>query len=94
MRDYGLSAYDAGVLVAEQTTALFYETVAKGRDPKLAANWVTGDFFAALNRSGRTIEDPPVSAVQLGALLDLMARQHDQRQDRQGRVRGDGRDRR
>jgi aspartyl-tRNA(Asn)/glutamyl-tRNA(Gln) amidotransferase subunit B len=70
--DYGLSAYDAGVLVAEQTTALFYETVAQGRDPKLAANWVTGDFFAALNRTGRTIEDPPVSAKQLGALLDLM----------------------
>jgi aspartyl-tRNA(Asn)/glutamyl-tRNA(Gln) amidotransferase subunit B len=72
MAEYGLSAYDAGVLVAEQTTALFYETVAQGRDPKLAANWVTGDFFAALNRTGRTIEDPPVSAKQLGALLDLM----------------------
>jgi len=51
---------------------LFYETVANGRDPKLAANWVTGDFFAALNRTGRTIEDPPVKAVQLGALLDLI----------------------
>ena len=72
MRDYGLSAYDAGVLVAEQATAVFYETVAKDRDPKLAANWVSGDFFAALNRTGRGIEDPPVSAVQLGALLDLM----------------------
>ncbi len=72
MRDYGLSAYDAGVLVAEQATALFFETVARGRDPKLAANWVTGDFFAALNRTGRTIEDPPVSAAHLGALLDLM----------------------
>ncbi len=72
MRDHGLSAYDAGVLVAEQTTAMFFETVARGRDPKLAANWVTGDFFAALNRTGRTIEDPPVTAVQLGALLDLM----------------------
>ena len=72
MTDYGLSAYDAGVLVAEQTAALYYETVARGRDPKLAANWVTGDFFAALNRTGRTIEDPPVSAAHLGALLDLM----------------------
>ena len=71
--EYGLSAYDASVLVAEQATALYYETVAKGRDPKLAANWVTGDFFAALNRTGRTIEDPPVSAAHLGALLDLMA---------------------
>ncbi len=72
VRDYGLSAYDAAVLVAEQTTALFYETVAKGRDAKIAANWVTGDFFAALNRTGRTIDDPPVTAAQLGALLDLM----------------------
>src|SRR3984885_3578196 len=72
MADYSLSAYDAGVLVAERTTALFYETVAKGRDAKLAANWVTGDLFAALNRTGRTIEDPPVQAVQLGALLDLI----------------------
>jgi aspartyl-tRNA(Asn)/glutamyl-tRNA(Gln) amidotransferase subunit B len=70
MRDYGLSVYDAGVLVAEQTTALFYETVARGRDPKIAANWVTGDFFAALNRTGRTIEDPPVSAEHLGQLID------------------------
>jgi aspartyl-tRNA(Asn)/glutamyl-tRNA(Gln) amidotransferase subunit B len=73
MSDYGLSVYDAGVLVAEQKTALFYETVAHGRDPKIAANWVTGDFFAALHRTGRTIEDPPVEAVQLGALLDLIA---------------------
>jgi aspartyl-tRNA(Asn)/glutamyl-tRNA(Gln) amidotransferase subunit B len=73
MNDYGLSVYDAGVLVAEQTTALFYESVANGRDPKIAANWITGDFFAALNRTGRTIEDPPVTASQLGALLDLIA---------------------
>ena len=73
IRDHGLSAYDAAVLVADQATARFYETVAKGRDPKLAANWVTGDFFAALNRTGRTIENPPVSAEHLGALLDLMA---------------------
>src|SRR5580704_2312760 len=73
MTDYGLSAYDAGVLVAEQSTALFYETVAKGRDAKIAANWVTGDFFAALNRTGRTIADSPVSATSLGKLLDLIA---------------------
>jgi aspartyl-tRNA(Asn)/glutamyl-tRNA(Gln) amidotransferase subunit B len=73
MRDYGLPVYDAGVLVAEQATADFYETVAKGRDSKLAANWVMGDFFAALNRTGRTIDDPPVTADGLGRLLDLMA---------------------
>ncbi|MCL2430880.1 MAG: Asp-tRNA(Asn)/Glu-tRNA(Gln) amidotransferase GatCAB subunit B, partial [Alphaproteobacteria bacterium] len=70
---YALPAYDAGVLVAEQATADFYEAVAKGRDPKLAANWVIGDFFAALNRTGRSVGDSPVSAAALGKLLDLMA---------------------
>ncbi len=71
--EYGLTPYDAGVLVAEKATAEFFETVAKGRDAKIAANWVTGDFFAALNRTGATIETSPVSAANLGALLDLMA---------------------
>jgi aspartyl-tRNA(Asn)/glutamyl-tRNA(Gln) amidotransferase subunit B len=73
MRDYGLPAYDAGVLVAEQAIADFFETVAKGRDGRLAANYVTGDLFAALNRTGRTINDSPVSAAALGSLLDLLA---------------------
>jgi aspartyl-tRNA(Asn)/glutamyl-tRNA(Gln) amidotransferase subunit B len=71
--EYGLSPYDAAVLVAEQATAQFYETLARGRDPKQAANWLTGDYFAALNRLGRSIEDPPVSAEALGGLLDLIA---------------------
>jgi len=73
IQSYGLTPYDAGVLVAEKAIAEFFEVVAKGRDAKLAANWVTGDFFAALNRSGRPIEDPPVTAAALGGLLDLMA---------------------
>ena len=73
VRDYGLTPYDAAVLVAEQSTAAFFETVASGRDARLAANWITGDFFAALNRTGRTIETSPVTAENLGALLDLMA---------------------
>jgi aspartyl-tRNA(Asn)/glutamyl-tRNA(Gln) amidotransferase subunit B len=73
MREYGLPAYDAGVLVAEQAIADYYETVAKGRDGRLAANYVTGDLFAALNRTGRTIADSPVSAQALGSLLDLLA---------------------
>jgi aspartyl-tRNA(Asn)/glutamyl-tRNA(Gln) amidotransferase subunit B len=72
-RDYGLSAYDARVLVAEQATADYYEAVARGRDPKQAANWVMGDLFAALNRTGRGIADSPVSAASLGRLLDLIA---------------------
>jgi aspartyl-tRNA(Asn)/glutamyl-tRNA(Gln) amidotransferase subunit B len=73
MLQYGLPAYDAGVLVAEQATADFYETLAAGRDPKLAANWMLGDFFAALNRTGRGIADSPVSAAGLGGLLDLIS---------------------
>jgi aspartyl-tRNA(Asn)/glutamyl-tRNA(Gln) amidotransferase subunit B len=73
--EYGLTFYDAGVLVADQVTADFYETVAKGRDARLAANWVSGDFFAALNRTGATIETSPVSASALGALLDLISDQ-------------------
>ncbi len=70
---YGLSPYDAGVLVAEQSTAGFYEAVAHGRDAKAAANWVMGDLFAALNRAARPIEDSPVSAAHLGEMLDLLA---------------------
>ena len=69
----GLTPYDAHVLTLEKETAVFFETVARGRDAKTAANWVTGDFFAALNRLKRDIADPPVSAENLGALLDLMA---------------------
>jgi aspartyl-tRNA(Asn)/glutamyl-tRNA(Gln) amidotransferase subunit B len=69
----GLTPYDAHVLTLEKETASFFETVAKGRDAKLAANWVAGDFFAALNRLKRDIADPPVTAVNLGALLDLIA---------------------
>ncbi len=71
-RDYAIPFYDAGVLVADQATADFYETVAKGRDGKLTANWMSGDFFAAMNRTGKSIENPPVSAADLGALLDLI----------------------
>jgi aspartyl-tRNA(Asn)/glutamyl-tRNA(Gln) amidotransferase subunit B len=69
---YGIPFYDAGVLVAEAAIADFYETVAHGRDGKLAANWMTGDFFAAMNRAGGGIETPPVSAAALGELLDLI----------------------
>ncbi len=70
---YGLSPEDAGVLVAEKETALYFERVAAGRDPKAAANWVMGDLFGALNRLGVGIEQSPVSAAQLGSLIDLIA---------------------
>ena len=71
--DYKLTPYDAGVLVAEQETAQFYETVAKGRDPKLASNWVTTELFGALNRTGKAIQDSPVTANALGGLIDLVS---------------------
>ena len=69
---YGLSPYEAGVLVDEQASALYFETVAKGRDAKLACNWVMGDLFGALNKRGLEIARSPVAAVELGALLDLI----------------------
>ena len=73
VRDYGITPYDAHVLTLERETAAYYETVAKGRDAKQAANWVMGDLFAAINRTKSSIAEPPVSAADLGALLDLMA---------------------
>jgi aspartyl-tRNA(Asn)/glutamyl-tRNA(Gln) amidotransferase subunit B len=71
--EYGLSAADAAVLAAERATADYFETVARGRDAKIAANWVMGDLFGALNKSGLGIEQSPVAAGQLGALIGLIA---------------------
>jgi aspartyl-tRNA(Asn)/glutamyl-tRNA(Gln) amidotransferase subunit B len=71
--EFGLSAYDAGVLVAERDTAQYFETVAKGRDAKVAANWVINDLTGRLNKEGKDIASSPVSAVQLGVVLDLIA---------------------
>ncbi len=73
MRDFALSGYDAGVLVAERATAKFFETVARGRDPKTAANWVINELTGRLNKEGKDIAASPVSADQLGAILDLVA---------------------
>jgi aspartyl-tRNA(Asn)/glutamyl-tRNA(Gln) amidotransferase subunit B len=73
MRDYGLSPYDSGVLVGERETAAFFEAVAKGRDAKSAANWVINELTGRLNREGKDITASPVSAEQLGAVLDLIS---------------------
>ncbi len=70
---YGLSAYDADVLVAEKDTAAYYEEVAKGRDAKAAANFVINELFGRLNKEGRDIETSPVSPAQIGAIVDLIA---------------------
>ncbi|MGD9965041.1 MAG: Asp-tRNA(Asn)/Glu-tRNA(Gln) amidotransferase subunit GatB [Hyphomonadaceae bacterium] len=69
---YGLTGYDAGVLAGDSEAAAYFETVAKGRDGKLAANWVTQELFGALNKKGIELSASPVSASALGALLDLM----------------------
>jgi aspartyl-tRNA(Asn)/glutamyl-tRNA(Gln) amidotransferase subunit B len=71
-RDYGLSAYDAGVLVSEREIADFFEQAAAGRDGKAAANWVINELFGRLNREGKDITVSPMSAAQLGAILDLI----------------------
>ncbi len=73
MDELGLSAHDAQVLVSERDIAAFYEQVAQGRDAKIAANWVQGEFFAQLSKAGRDIAHSPVSADQLGGLIDLIA---------------------
>ncbi len=71
--EFGLTAYDAGVLVASRRTAEYFETVATGRDPKLAANWVTSNLFGMLKAKGLEIWDNPIAAENLGKLLDLIA---------------------
>jgi aspartyl-tRNA(Asn)/glutamyl-tRNA(Gln) amidotransferase subunit B len=72
IQDYGLSAYDAGLLVADAATAQYFEVLSQGRDPKLAANWLVHELFALLNKQGREIADSPLSADALGELLDLI----------------------
>ena len=71
--DFALSPYDAGQLVAERETADYFETVAKGSDPKLAANWVINELFGRLNKEGKAISVSPVTAQQLGFMLELIA---------------------
>jgi aspartyl-tRNA(Asn)/glutamyl-tRNA(Gln) amidotransferase subunit B len=72
MKDFGLSDYDANVLVAERASADYFESVAKGRDGKVAANWVINELFGRLNKEGKSIETSPVSAPQLGSIVDLI----------------------
>jgi aspartyl-tRNA(Asn)/glutamyl-tRNA(Gln) amidotransferase subunit B len=78
IKSYGLSPYDAGVLVGERETAAFYETVVDGgktgaRDPKLAANWVISELFGVLNKQNKQIGESPISASSLGELVDLIS---------------------
>ena len=73
VRDFGLSPYDAGQLVAERETADYFETVAKERDAKLAANWVINELFGRLNKEGQSVATSPLSAAQLGGLIELIS---------------------
>ncbi len=77
MSAYGLSAYDAAILVEERATADWYEQLvkgdgAKGRDAKIAANWMITELFGALNKAGKELSESPVSAENLGGLVDLI----------------------
>jgi aspartyl-tRNA(Asn)/glutamyl-tRNA(Gln) amidotransferase subunit B len=72
MGDFGLTDYDANVLTADLDSAGFFETVAKGRDGKIAANWVINELFGRLNKESLTIADTPMSADQLGGIIDLI----------------------
>ena len=69
MRQYALTAYDAGVLTSGRVLADYYEQVAANVDGKLAANWVMGDLLGALNKAGVEIECCPVSAEKLRLLV-------------------------
>ncbi len=72
VRDLGLSAYDATILVSEKPIADYFEAVAAGRDGKLAANWVINNLLGKLNETGKDIETTPVSPAQLGGIVDLI----------------------
>lgn len=73
MNDFGLNAYDSSVLIAERSRADYYETVAKDRDAKLAANWVINELLGILNKNEKTLEESPISAEQLGGLISLIS---------------------
>ncbi len=72
MKEYGLKSYDASVLVADPANADYFEQVARGRDGKLAANWVINELFGRLRKEGLSITESPVSAEQLGKIIDLI----------------------
>ncbi|MFD2856745.1 Asp-tRNA(Asn)/Glu-tRNA(Gln) amidotransferase subunit GatB [Seohaeicola zhoushanensis] len=74
MADYGLTDYDANVLTAEVDTAAYFEAVAQGRDGKMAANWVLNELFGRLKKDNHELSDSPMSAAQLGTILDLIAK--------------------
>ncbi|HEX5006416.1 MAG TPA: Asp-tRNA(Asn)/Glu-tRNA(Gln) amidotransferase subunit GatB [Hyphomonadaceae bacterium] len=73
VKDYGLKEYDAGVLAGDADKSAYFEAVAEGRDARLAANWVTQDLFGYLNKEGLELSQTPISAGQLGGLIELIS---------------------
>ncbi len=69
---YGLSVYDAGVLVIESARADFFERAADGRDAKLTANWITNGLLAKLSEAGQDIDESPIKAEDIAALVRLI----------------------
>lgn len=72
METMGLTKYDATIICENKEVAEFFEKAAKGHDGKKVANWLMGDFFAMLNRKNLTIENSPISAENLGKLVELI----------------------
>ena len=72
INDYGLSQYDAEILIADKNTAEFFEKVANNSDAKIAANWITAELFGLLNKAKLTIEESPISPENLINLIDLI----------------------
>ncbi|SNS72550.1 Asp-tRNA(Asn)/Glu-tRNA(Gln) amidotransferase subunit GatB [Tropicimonas sediminicola] len=74
VNDFGMTEYDASVLTAESEAAAYFEEVAQGRDGKLAANWVINELFGRLKKDDLDITQSPVSAAQLGGIIDLITK--------------------
>ncbi len=72
VKELGLTAYDASVICENKETADFFEKAAQGHDAKKVANWLMGDFFAMLNEKKVELKDSPVSAENLGKLVELI----------------------
>ncbi|MBY6046846.1 Asp-tRNA(Asn)/Glu-tRNA(Gln) amidotransferase subunit GatB [Vannielia litorea] len=70
--DFGLSDYDASVLTAEVEAADFFEEAAKGRDGKLAANWIINELYGRLKKDEKELGESPVSPAQIGQIIDLI----------------------
>ena len=70
----GLTPYDADVLCESKDVADFFEKAAAGRDAKKVANWVMGDFFALLKRDNLKLEESPITAENIGKLVDLIGK--------------------